>query len=262
MGGFRLNVFVLCTCRRLELIRASTLVFDTLRVGYPTAHVTVFLNALEPDDRVAEITDACRRAGVERIVDLPEGTIHHEWIERLVAEEDEPLVVLDTDVVFWSSCEDWSFARPLAGRLIPEYFDPFANCITRPRLHGSHLWVRPREVRAAVEEYRAQFPSTRFNPGANLFYPLYLPAMLNGRRVSYFHDTCCLLYHAIGGDAFAPAQLDAYDHLFCGTISDLVGPRLPSIDLAGLHRKWLAEPRTARGLWREQEQYYRANAVA
>jgi hypothetical protein len=256
------NVFVLCTCRKAELIRASTLVFDTIRVGYPTAGVTVFLNAVEDERWAREIAAACREAGVERIVDLAERTIHHEWIERLVAEEDEPLVVLDTDVVFWGSCERWRFSSPLAGRLIPQYFDPWANCITRSRLHGSHLWIRPAEVRAAIDRYRAQFPSTPFNPGANLFYPLYLPASRNGRRVSYFHDTCCLLYHAIGGDAFTAAQLDAYDHLHCGTISDLVGPRLPSIDLPALHRGWLADPRTARGLWREQERYYRRHAVA
>jgi hypothetical protein len=253
---------VLCTCRKAELIRASTLVFDTLRVGYPTAHVTVFLNAVEEPGWAREITDACGRAGVDRVVELPERTIHHEWIERLLSEEDEPMVVLDTDVVFWSPCESWRFKRPLAGRLIPEHFDPWASCITRPRLHGSHLWIRPAEVRAQIEKYRAQFPATAFNPGANLFHPLYLPSSRNGRRVSYFHDTCCLLYHAIGGDAFTSTELDAYDHLYCGTISDLVGPRLPSINLEALHRSWLADPSTTRGLWRDQERYYLEHAVA
>jgi hypothetical protein len=254
------NVFILCTCRKAELLPASTLVFDTLRVGYPTARVTVFLNAVSAEAWTREIVEATGRARVDELVELPERTIHHEWIESLVSTEDDPFVLLDTDVLFWRRCEHWRFERQLAGRLIPEYFDPWANCITRPRLHGSHLWIRPREVRPAIDSYRSQFPVTPFNPGANLFYPVYLPYAEKGQLTNYFHDTCCLLYHAIGGEAFTERQLDCYDHLNCGTISDLVAPHLPAVDLAGLNRGLLAEPRRARGLWRDQERYYRKHA--
>jgi len=39
-----MNVFILATCRKPELLRMATLVFETIRVGFPTASINVFIN--------------------------------------------------------------------------------------------------------------------------------------------------------------------------------------------------------------------------
>lgn len=255
------NVKILVTCRDREILRGSTLVFDSLRTGFPTAHVTVYLNDIKDLSCKEEIIEACKKAKVDNVIDLKNPTIHHVWIETLVMTEDDPFICLDTDIIFWGKCEEWAFFKPLAGRLIPEFWDDFTNCITRPRLHGSHLWVRPVEVRKLIEDYRKQFPVTPFNPGANLFHPVYLPFMLKGKVLNFFHDTACLLYQAFGGDAFEEKHLNCFDHLNAGTISDLVSPHLPDIRLREAHFAIFENPSLARGAWRQQNNYYAAKKV-
>jgi len=255
------NVKILVTCRDREILRGSTLVFDSLRVGYPTAHVTVYLNNIQDKSCEHEIREACEKAEVDSVIEIKNSTIHHVWMETLVMTEDEPFICLDTDIIFWDNCEEWVFHKPVAGRLIPEFWDDFTNCITRPRLHGSHLWVRPKEVRELIESYRKQFPVTPFNPGANLFYPIYLPFKFKGKTINFFHDTACLLYQAFGGDAFEEKHLNCFDHLNAGTISDLVAPRLPDVRLREAHFAIFENPSLARGAWRMQDKYYQMKKV-
>jgi len=252
------NVKILVTSRDREILKGSTLVFDTLRIGYPTAHVTVYLNNIEDKSCEQDIRQACEKAEVDKIIEIKNTTIHHVYLETLVNTEEEPFVALDTDIIFWDKCEEWSFFKPLAGRLIPEFWDDFTNCITRPRLHGSHLWVRPAEVRKLIEDYRKQFPVTPFNPGLNLFHPCYYPFILKGKTLNFFCDTACLLYQAVGGDAFEEKHLNCFDHLNAGTISDLVAPRLPDIRLREAHFAIFENPNLARGAWRQQNKYYAA----
>lgn len=244
------KVFILATVRNPELIRGTTLVFDTLRTGFPNSDVTVFTNNI-PD---AHIINVIKRAGdcECNITNLHQTTIHHQWIELLLKTYDEPFIVLDTDICFWKSCE-WDYGTAaLSGRFTPQFYDLFTKCITRSRLHGSFLYFNPALIRAQVEQYRARFPDTPFNPLANLIYPVVIP----GAKHSYFHDTCCLLYQAIGGKSFAESQLDSYDHLNCGTISDIVGPHLTDLRLREAHFAVFENPQLAKGVWRQQMAYY------
>lgn len=241
-------VHILATCNNRELAQMTSLVFATLRIGFPSAPVTVHVNgnceALCPEILSLCTATRCQVIKVE--------TIHHEWIENLVRTQTEPFYILDTDAVFFESVEGWSFSSALAGRLIPEWQDAFSGCLTRARLHTSLLRLDPEQIKERI----ATRPSpTPFTPNVNLFHPLVLPL----HRRNYFYDTASLLYHQLGGEPFSACQLDAFFHFNFGTISDLVLPRLPDREtMAEAREKILANPSLGRGRWREQDEYYQA----
>lgn len=253
-----MNVFILASCRNLDLLPASTLVARSLRIGFPTANIFVHRNT---DIKKADdlIWRAFSGPGINQAPAVQ--TIHHAWIEKLIACENEPFFICDTDVVFWDSVETLEVSgEALAGRLIPQFFDRFTNCITRPRLHTSLLYINPSEVRARVKAYYDQFPQTPFNPKANLIYPIFLPVRHGGTVTSYFFDTCSLLYQAIGGRAFTENELDRYDHLHFGTLRDLVAPHYPEQRFDEVHEAVFTKPELLRGAWKLDERFYEANA--
>lgn len=240
-----MNCFILATCRKPELLPYTELVFRTLRIGFPTANVKVFLNGNAPESVTKLATDTgCSIAKTD--------TIHHEWLQMLAMTEQEPFYVVDTDMVFYSPMERFVFTAPLAGWRIPEWKDEFTNAITRSRLHTSVLYINPGQVRQKLKEYDSQFPNTVFNPRINPFYPVVLPF----KQQAYFYDTCGLLYHAIGGQSFTDEQLDCYFHFNFGTISDIVLPHLSNGDAMTVRRQAILDnPELGRGLWNEYQEY-------
>lgn len=260
-----MNVQILLTCRDAELLPAATLVFKTLRVGFPTANVTVTLNfqdghALNYNSVAAAARSSIQDAGLTAI--RIDQTIHHEWIKELLERESHPFFLCDTDMVFFDSFEKWTFPEDcaMAGRYVPQFKDKFTNCITRPRLHTSLLYMNPVEIRKRVEKYFGQFPKTPFNPMPNLIYPCQFP-MREGRIVrNLFHDTCCLLYQAIAGQHFTEPMLDCYAHLNFGTISDLIAPHYPEERWRESHFAIFENPELARGAWKAQQAFYEKHA--
>lgn len=258
------NIRILATCRQSELLRATTLVFDTVRVGFPTANIKVFLNDPKPEE-AEQITRSANNCGCE-IIAIPK-TLHHVWLEDLIKKESEPWVSLDTDIVLWQSCENWKFdGAALAGRYIPQFKDKWTKCITRPRLHTSLLYINPVEVRERVAKYSAQFPDTQFadkpfNPLANLIRQTIIPHREGRILRNYFYDTCSMLYHAIGGQHFNDLHLDCYDHIHAGTVSDLVAPCYPEDQIQETHFAIFENPNLAKGLWHSQDQFYKKHAI-
>lgn len=248
------TVHILATCRNPELIRATTLVFDTLRRGFPTSRIKVHINAMDGLEYLA-VADAANRQDCT-VTFIKDRTIHHEWIKGLLATETQPFIILDTDLVFWANCEDWDYAgAALSGRFIPEFYDQFTKCVTRARLHGSFLYLDPARIAVATAQFKTQFPDTPFNPMADLVNPIMVP----GKPHSHFHDTCCLLYQSIGGRPFGVDRLECYDHLNCGTISDIVGPHLKDLRLREAHFAVFENPALAKGAWRDEERYFLAH---
>lgn len=245
-----MNVYILATCRKEELLPYTLLIFKSIRVGFPTANIQVAGNAL-PEFALGQVIEACAASGCSFLNGSE--TIHHHFIEDLLTTEYEPFILCDTDIHFFNNVEDWKFDTALAGFRIPEFFDEFTNAITRSRLHTSLLYIDPVKVREQVKAYESQFPSTPFNPLVNLIHPLCLP--FNGR--GYFHDTCSLVYHAIGGTAFTDQQKDCYYHANFGCLEDIVLPRLTTTDyFKAMRDSILANPELGRGVWRMQEQHY------
>jgi hypothetical protein len=249
-------VHILASCPTPAALPYTLLVFDTLRVGFPTAKATVYANG---DDAIAhfrEIETAANRIGSECFAVPP--TIHHRWIEGLLASEKEPFWILDTDLVFYGKVEDWAFNAPLAGWRIPEWRDDFSRCITRARLHTSLLWIDPVKVKAELEKFKGELPDGPFTPFVNPIYPLVVP--FKGKR--YFYDTCSLLFHAVGGTAFTDAQLGQYFHANFGCIESLVLCRLPDADkMKAVRDAVLKNPALGHGAWRSQMAYFQNRQV-
>jgi hypothetical protein len=252
------KVFILLTCRKPELLPYTAVIFHTLRTGFPTADVILRSNAL-PTYAFGQIEKLAKDTDCQWEDDNSE-TIHHRWIEALVNRESKPFWICDTDIIFYESVERWNFETALAGWRIPEWQDDFSGSITRARLHGSLLYMDPLKIKAQWAEKTKACPETPFTPLVDPFNPLVQP--INGRL--YFHDTCSVLYHAIGGTAFTDRQKDAFFHFNFGTIPDLVLPRLRAaagINMDVVRDAILADPIKGRGQWRSQEEYYQAFPV-
>lgn len=211
-------VHILATCNKPALIDAAILVFRTIRTGFPSAKVTVWLNG-DPCES-GRITDMAMKANCD--VERSEPTIHHEWIKHLLNANDEPFWICDTDVIFNSSIEAWKMQGHLSGNLIPEFYCKWSRCVTSPRLHTSLLWFNVPELKTRLEAFESSIRESRFTPLIDLASPVVLPP-------NRFHDTCSLLYQAVGGTPFTDSQLAAYDHLNGATWVDELEPVYPGI---------------------------------
>lgn len=243
------SVKILATCRSPDLARMTTLVFETLRIGFPTANVTVYVNG-DCRKNCPEIDSVCIQHKCQVKDDT---TISHEWIRNLLACEKSPFFTLDTDVIFYENFENFTFEQAIAGFRVPEWQDEFSGCITRSRLHPSLMYFDPEQVEVKKQAMWSVCPDTPFTPRAVAVNPIIIP--LNGRL--YFHDTCSLLYHLIGGQPFTDDQKEAYFHFNFGTIPDLVLPRLANgKEMLEARKQVLENPQLGRGMWRAQEAYY------
>lgn len=254
------RVYVITWCGEIEQLWGTLLTFRTLRDGYPTAAVTVIDNASVEEARAA-IARAAKDAGcayVQRTVRASHGAI----LGDVLARADEPIVFVDPDVIFWESCEGWTFDRALiAGRLIPMR-EASPGFFGLPRLHTSHLWITNpplvREALLAQEQY--------FFPGSKMFI-----SYAFGQQVFkvggqwLFVDTAAVLYSCLANFAcaFGPRELDAYDHIWSGTHPRAHNESSHPAVLARRTAHEIARDgdyRSLRGLWRAQEQRFQSEA--
>ncbi len=197
-----------------------TLVFKTLRVGFPTADVWVTINGIGAEDDQFRATQAAASGGVNNILMAGERLHHADWIEatlKACSNKPGPLIFLDGDVQFWSNCEDWKFTAPMAGYYVPEMFNDWAQCRSVPRLHTSLLWFsHPQQM---LEDIRKLYPLDGEYAPLNLFKPSV--QYINGEPI--FWDTCAGLYNAFGGAYFGPQHTACYDHLnSAGFVEEMV----------------------------------------
>lgn len=268
-----MNVFILATCRSEDLLPATTLVFQTLRTGFPTAHVGVFVNHLPNVACEKVLLAAMEKARVDDIGIEPgetweqrePTTQHHIWIRDLITRETEPFWLLDTDLAFWSKVEDFDFGMAaMAGRLVPQFHCAFANAVTMARLHTCALFVNPVRLKASIEAYGKQFPSCYCTPRPSLedlVYPRYVPLRVGSKKQSFFYDTCAGLHHTCGGLPFTDAQNAAFDHLNFGTLSDQVAPSYPDQKFREGHFAIFESIELLRGAWQDQQRFYAERAV-
>lgn len=246
-----MTVHLLATCRKSELLPFTELVFKTLRIGFPSLRVKVYLNnvASEHKEPLLYWIDKVKATWTEV------NTTHHEWISQLLKEETEPFWICDTDVIFYDRVEHFTTDKALLGYRIPEWFDTCCGAMTRARLHTSLMLMNPGTIIAQLEEYKTKIFHPICNPHTNFINPCAIPF----KNKAYFYDTCGLLYHAIGGQSFTDEQKETYFHFNFGTNPDLVLPRLQKDEatLMKENREFiLCNPHKGKGLWRLQEEYY------
>lgn len=252
-------MFILATCRKPELLRATALIFDTIRVGFPTADIRVQWNGVGPLEAL-EATNRAATSVAAYFATWPE-TTHHEWVARLIREEQEPFFCCDTDMVFFSNFERFDFTDViLAGQRSPQFRCKFAAAITKPRLHTCLLRIDPEKVREAVKKFGEQFPDVYCLPRPtleDLVFPRYIP-QLSDRP--HFYDTTSLLYQAVGGHCFSDEQMDAFSHLGSATLSDVVASHYPEYRMRETHFAIFENPQLAKGSWKLQDEFYAKHA--
>ena len=210
-----MKVFILTYCRNLGQLYGSTLVFDTLRVGFPNAEITVFDNNSLPDARF-EIERLALRAGCRSVM-LDREIAHDEFLSTVCSQEAHPICFVDPDVCFWNSVEEFDPRRPLAGRYLPAFQDEFSQTLTFPRLHTSLLFVRsPKTLLGEIKGF-PRMGAREFNPWKPAVFREPRDGGNPGRWVRY--DTGSALYHALDPhvEHFGSEMLDRYEHLFFGS---------------------------------------------
>ncbi|MDZ4733663.1 MAG: hypothetical protein SGJ16_08765 [Nitrospirota bacterium] len=270
------TVCILTHCPNITYLYATLTTIQTIRIGFPTARVLVLENGSIPEAR-QHIMLAATAAEAEYlpltglwVPPIP----HHEVLRGLLQDEphilapltpsDGPLVVLDGDLLFWKSCEDWQVTGLLAGRLIPARVVSHAQILVGeqgqllPRLHTSFWWIPDR---TALQQRIMEIRRTHVTWDA--FTPWMVPSPLDP-LLWYVGDTACNLYGAFRADCtpFTTAQLDCYDHLFMGSTPGLIAhfssnpfpgfEWVPRVHAAAQRGDWAA----IRGVWREQEAYF------
>lgn len=218
----KIHVHILTFCANYDLFYGTQLVFKTLRVGFPNADVTVVDNASLPKVRteikaMAQETGCCFKQIESR------GLQHYEFIQNTIRKAaidptvNGPLVFIDPDVCFWSSCENFNFDGLLAGKFINGFKDGLQQCITLPRIHTSFLWIP--DVRSLQRHiWKTKAMHFDFEPFRNFSF------VLDG--FWYRYDTGASLYATLSDRVshFTAMHLDCYDHILSGSHIDLLDP--------------------------------------
>jgi len=241
----RPTVVILTHCADPEAAYGATLVFDTLRIGYPDNHVIVVDNGSH-EEVLPLIASLATQTGCEFV---PAQSFHFlDHFRWFLLEQNlySSVVFLDPDVVFWSEMKFSKTPKLLNGRLIPSFKKN--GVVSTARLHPSHLYVP--DV-FALRQALNNIPTWGFNPLGQT------SAAIDG--VLYSWDTCAPMYHALKDDCepFAQEQLNCYDHLFYGSHLRWVKSLKPT-DAPMRAHTLVKEGRVSelRGIWRDQDEYF------
>lgn len=244
------KVYIITWCRTPVQLYGSTLVFESVRTGFPDSEIVVVENASPPPLR-APIIEAARAA--DCTLDLMDEEDRH-WalLEKITLQAEGPIVFLDPDIVLWERIDRWQFGDALmAGRVLPEFDDPFTGTLTLPRIHTSHLWFPdPKALQARIAVIQRKYYQV-----GSLFEPRMQPPGW------WRWDAAATLYNALGAEAvgFTEAQLDGYDHLFCGSHLAMVASKLGDAwggMMSASHQQAQSDWRSLKGIWREQEKFF------
>jgi hypothetical protein len=259
-----MNVFILTFCHDLEAFYGTSLIFKTLRVGFPNARVCVVDNNSLPEAQ-DQIANLCRENECE-FKTMPEpGIHHHEFIDATLREQgiasscDGPVVFLDPDMCLWQSCEDFSFDGLIAGKKLSKFHDFITNTVTMPRLHTSFLWVK--DARRLLREI-LRIKARRFD---------FLPFQSFSFKMDdtwYRYDTGASLYAALPGrhSFFSESHFGYYDHLYAGSHLDWIFQFYDDECREMMKRthNWAKTNNISaiKGIWREQNKIFNKSFAA
>lgn len=250
-----MNCHILLTLLNPARLKAALLVFDSIRVGFPTANIIAYGNGIKDIQHRNLIERVAVKVGA-RYTNIPLHS-HGQWIEKLLSNESKPFWICDTDIVFLSKVEDWFVdgTELYAGRYEPRFWESWTRTIHMARIHPSLVWFNAQPLRAAIRAWPGKHEF--FNTvQTNLIQWSLVPEHGGDHR---FYDTLAGLWHAMPGRVFSEMENQAFGHLFCGTYVDLVSDQHPN--LAARHDAISENPELARELWKEQQEWYSQNAV-
>jgi hypothetical protein len=128
----------------MDQFYGTDLIFKTFRVGFPTAKVTVIDNA-SLDEAKGKIQELTESIGGEYLQINTRDIPHYAIVKHILINANGETVILDPDIAFKSNCENIGKRGLVGGRYMREFFDPYSQRITHPRLHSSFLVVRSAE---------------------------------------------------------------------------------------------------------------------
>jgi hypothetical protein len=252
-------VYILATVLPGEGLEGTLLTFRSLRIGFPTAPVTVFLNGVSLLEEGA-LMNPIRWVGASSVL-LNAPISHDQWVERLLEQSSDPFWICDTDLVFRGSVE--GFVRgdenpALLGRYEPPFIEPWTKTEKVSRLHTSLLYLNPARINSELLSYASRYHPKGFPflPEMDFVRQRYVPQI---GKPPLFYDTCSGLYQAIGGVSFTPEQNALFDHLHCGTYASRIEPFIPGLGAA--HKAVYADPGAASALAPNQSSFYSTNAT-
>lgn len=236
---------------------ACTLVLDSIRTGFPTAHIHVTINTSPPfrtylDDAFYARID--KISATNRVCAMSH---HADWIRMTIRDHDPelPCILLDGDMIFWKSCEEWKIDGLYAGYYLPPIYNDFAQCISFQRLHTSFLWI-PNTL-ALLEAIKNAYPNATKECGNYCPVDPYHPRVAFSNLRPFFYDTCSMLYNMVGGQSFTRDQLDHYEHLNSASFYDIMLERLENkVGFYALHKVFAKKPESLRGFSRLVDEYY------
>lgn len=247
------DVYILTYCKNLQQLYGNTLIFKTLRIGFPTANITVVDNASIAYAR--GVISKCAKDTGCAYRPLQDEILHHQFLEYIVNSSKGTVVFLDPDICFWGNCEKWDFSNYLlAGRLLPQFQDEYTQCITEARIHTSFLWINScSALNDAIQNTRRTY--FEYEP----FKPVVYMEPIS--REWYRFDTLSLLYTVLKERiyCFNSNELDTYDHLFCGTHFPIVYEKLTGNDKSvfkNIHEYAKHDYKRLKGIWKFQEEYF------
>jgi hypothetical protein len=234
-----------------ELLPAATLVFKTLRVGFPDAKVYVYQPRIQACAN--DIAQAATGAGAKCY--FTEYEPHDRWIDHLIDVEASPFWICDTDVVFWKRFEHQPDRSAIAGVRTPEFYEPWTKAYYRERLHTCLMRIDPQKFRSERAAYRTRVIVTPFLPVIELVRQQWQPERRTGQIRNYFYDTLAMAWHAFGGQEFNREQIESFDHLNCATYVDRIAPSL-DFDIQAAHKAVYENPDRLRGSWARQFEWF------
>jgi hypothetical protein len=263
---------VLVTVNDFSQFDACTLCFSSLRVGWPTANIHIYVNGAK---YYAEVVSKLAKHFADYYTDKPVGlstcclnnvVLLGDWIrEQTQQQYPGPLVIADPDIVYWKSCEDWDFDSEtlLAGYFHPRMWNDFSKCVSVERIHTS-MMVFPDTARLATTILNAY-------PLAHQRHGEYVPCDAFNSRVMFqggtptWWDVCSNLYNLLPPKAichFAQEHKVCYDHLNSPSSYQAMTERLEGDHRKGFifaHKYWVENPTP--GLWPMVDAYYKQKAI-
>lgn len=267
-----ITVKVLVTVNSMAHFDACTLCFETLRVGWPTAEIHIYVNGgAFMGDIINKLYNFNKNQPDQRLHLFGTKPVHHaEWIRQQIQHSySSPLVIADPDIVYWKSCEDWEFP---AGTLLAGYYNPrmwndFAQCISVPRIHTS-MMVFPdtQKLRTAIT---IAYPWCRRDCGDYCPCDPFMPVVRFDIGHPIFWDSCANLYNMLlsfeNKDKvyfFGDGEKACFDHLNSASFHDAMADRMDtdhSANFLRAHTEWVKNPTP--GLWRAVDEYYKQKEI-
>jgi hypothetical protein len=292
-------IYILATCRNPDLLPATLLVFRTLRTGFPHAPVKVFGNGLSPEHS-ALVQQAAAEANADYVwvrktahdvwlehlvqdqagpfwicdtdmvffqpVPAPppgawlsgrfEPGFAEEWTQSWHAER------LHTCLLYLDPQQLRAKMRAWMTEHVPAIFghaethfirQHFVPLVGLPRC-GDRTSQRDVPTTGNTQDRTSQRDVPTNGNEAERTSQRDVPTTL-------FMDTAAGLYHAFGGTPFDTATDECFEHLHCGTYSDLVAGCASLKDLPAVHAAIIKDGNAARELLVAQQRYYASRSI-